>query len=256
MNPFTQDDFPVRLLWGPNGARAAAERRDVLVIVDVLRFSSAVAFAVESRVDLYPAGPGEENELAGRYDAAIAKHSMDADAVGGFSLSPSSFDHAESGHRVVISPVNGAACARLASRVPQLLAAGLVNAAAVGRVVNEFVARSSVTILACGERWNDHGEDGDLRFALEDYLGAGAVLSRIEARMSPEAEVCRAAFEASRNNIRGLLWECASGRELREKGLSEDVDRCSALDVLGVAPVLREGCFREYWGLDRGGVSL
>lgn len=207
-------------------------------------------------MQLYPASLGEEKELARLYDAVIALHSTDANAVGGFSLSPSSFDHAESGFRVVISSANGAACARLASRVPLLLAAGLVNAAAVARVVNESVRRSPVTILACGERWNGPSEEGDLRFALEDYLGAGAVLSRVEARMSPEAEVCRAAFEASRNKIRGLLWECASGRELREKGLSDDVDRCSALDVIGTAPVLHDGCFRAYRGLDRGGGSL
>jgi phosphosulfolactate phosphohydrolase-like enzyme len=48
----------------------------------------------------------------------------------------------------------------------------------------------SVTVIACGERWNIPSEDGELRMALEDYLGAGAILSYLPYEKSPEARAC------------------------------------------------------------------
>ena len=33
-----------------------------------------------------------------------------------------------------------------------------------------------MTVLACGERWQTPSEDGDLRMAVEDYLGASSQL--------------------------------------------------------------------------------
>ena len=63
-------------------------------------------------------------------------------------------------------------------------------------------AALSVTILACGERWKQPNEDGELRFAIEDYLGAGAILSALPAALarSPEARVCQGAFGLARRS--------------------------------------------------------
>jgi len=247
VNPFTQEDFPVRLLWGPRGAAIAADRGDILIVVDVLRFSSAVAAAVANGVTLIPVRSGEESAIATREGAILAISSQTA-KPGDFSLSAQSYECAEPGTRVVISSANGATCARIADQVPYLLAASLLNASAVFKAVNVLMHETGlkVSVLACGERWLDSSEEGALRFAIEDYLGAGAVLSGLQKSMSPEAEVCRAAYEASRNNLRGVLWECESGRELRLKELGEDVDYCSALNSLEVVPVLEKGGFRDY----------
>jgi len=49
---------------------------------------------------------------------------------------------------------------------------------------------------------------------------------------------------AVRDRIPAVLRECGSGRELRDKGLAEDVEFCACLDRCDVAPLLREGAFR------------
>jgi 2-phosphosulfolactate phosphatase len=186
----------------------------------------------------------EESEWAARHGSVIASHGSAADV---FSLSPGSFANAEPGARVVISSANGATCARLAAGAAAVFAAGLENARADSTAVNEELANggTGVTVVACGERWPEASEEGDLRFALEDYLGAGAVLSGLQLSLSPDAEVCRAAFENARNNLRGLVWNCPSGVELRERGLEEDVHWCCALNSLEVVPRLVEGVFRN-----------
>jgi 2-phosphosulfolactate phosphatase len=99
--------------------------------------------------------------------------------------------------------------------------------------------------VACGERWRDGHEDGALRFALEDYFGAGALLSMLSYEKSPEAAVCAQAFEASRDDIASLLWDCASGRELREMGLAQDVIDCARIDVYDAVPMFRNGRYER-----------
>jgi 2-phosphosulfolactate phosphatase len=49
-----------RLDWGRHGARQAAERGDVLVMVDTLRCSTAVATAVHHGGLIYPRSPDED----------------------------------------------------------------------------------------------------------------------------------------------------------------------------------------------------
>jgi 2-phosphosulfolactate phosphatase len=123
-----------------------------------------------------------------------------------------------------------------------LLVGALVNASAVSRALTQILADTdlTVTVLACGERWRFPNEDGELRFAIEDYLGAGAILTGLPSTLSrsPEAQLCEAGFRAVRDEIREVLWESGSGRELREVGYAQDVEHCARLDAYDAVPVM------------------
>ena len=120
----------------------------------------------------------------------------------------------------------------------------LVNASAVAEAVARLLADPdlNVTVLACGERWKEQNEDGELRFAIEDYLGAGAILAGLPARLSrsPEAQVCQGAFQAARDDLRQIVWESGSGRELQAMGYPEDVEHAARLDVYDAVPVMHD----------------
>ena len=120
-----------------------------------------------------------------------------------------------------------------------------LNAKAVAKAAQTEAKASGkpITVLACGERSQAPDSEGELRFAIEDYLGAGAILSYFDLPLSPEAEVCAAAWKGSKDRIRELLGECGSGRELREKGLEADVEFAAQLDLYRVAPKLIQGAF-------------
>jgi len=83
-------------------------------------------------------------------------------------------------------------------------------------------------------------DDGELRVAIEDYLGAAAILSYLPFSKSPEARVCEAAFLGARGQLRELLRESVSGRELRQKGCAADVDRAACLDLYETVPTMRQ----------------
>ncbi|HEY8943757.1 MAG TPA: 2-phosphosulfolactate phosphatase [Polyangiaceae bacterium] len=95
-----------------------------------------------------------------------------------------------------------------------------------------------IAVVAAGERWLD----GSLRPSLEDFLGAGAIISALSGERSPEAHAAAVTFEANRD-LAGTLQKCASGVELHERGFSDDVVMAAQLDVDGRASQLQGGVF-------------
>ena len=237
-----QNTYRCRLDWGRHGTQQAAERGDVLVIVDVLSFSTAATTATYYGGIIYPCTQDEDIAAFAQHVGGVAAvQRRNVPEKGRFSLSPSTFVDIESETRVVLASPNGATCSRYACQVPCLFVGALVNAQAVAVAVSQVVEeqRLNVTVIACGERWRTPTEDGTLRVAVEDYLGAGAILSYLQLEKSPEARVCEGAFLHIRNDLSNVLWECESGCELREKGFGGDVQHAAQLNMYDVAPIMR-----------------
>ena len=205
--------------WGHREAGDAAERGDLLVVVDVLRFTSAATTAAAHGAIVRP--------LEWTWGAAVG------------TKSPVHYIEAEVSKIYDVSSPNGAMCCRHGGEV---LAGSLLNAAATAAEAMQLASAegTDVTVLACGERWHDTRK---LRFALEDYLGAGAILSHMRgsATMSADAELCARAFDAAGADLERLVRECPSGRELVEWGKGSDVDHACRLDLYDVAVVKRDG---------------
>ena len=237
---YGQAGFDCRMDWGLRGVMDAAERGDVIVLVDVLSFTSTTTTAASFDIDIYP---HPMHESAAAFAAHVGAELRLGDAVpkGKRSLSPSLFGSVDRGKRFVLCSLNGATCAHAAPHVPALFAGCLLNASAVAAAADcaRADAGASVTVVACGEKWNDprEGEDA-LRPCIEDYLGAGAILAALTGSRSPEAQVCATALEGLRAQLEALVWESASGRELRAGGFEEDVRQCGRLDVYDAVPIL------------------
>ena len=122
----------------------------------------------------------------------------------------------------------------------------LRNAAAVAAWIGarHDPAATTVALVAAGERW----DDGSLRPSIEDLWGAGAVIARLAtagwARLSPEAHLARAGYEAIRGRERDALIACASGRELVEAGYRTDVEIAAEIDLSDAVPLLVDGRLR------------
>src|SRR5205807_45765 len=177
---YTQHPYRCRLDWGRHGVRQAAERGDILVIVDTLSFSTAVATAVHYGGIIYPCSMEDDPRILAQHisgEAAVRR--QDVPEKGRFSLSPATMEHIKPGSRVVLASPNGATCSRYAQQVPFLFVGTLINARAVATAISSLLEGHdlSMTVIACGERWSAPSEDGELRMALEDYLGAGAIFS-------------------------------------------------------------------------------
>lgn len=246
-----QSLYRCRFEWGRHGVHQAVERGDILVIVDTISFSTVVVTAVHRGGLIYPYSMDEDvNAVAQRIGGEAAVHRRKVPEYGRFSLSPTTFLTIEPGTRVVLASPNGATCSRYAEQVPYLFVGSLINARAVATIVSSLLEQTdlSVTIIACGERWKTQTEDGPLRVAIEDYLGAGAILSYVHCTKSPEARVCEGAFTQAQPDLQALLWDCDSGQELRERGFEDDVICASQLNIYETVPYMRDSYLQAYKG--------
>jgi 2-phosphosulfolactate phosphatase len=231
-----QSDARVRLDWGPSGAAAMATAADFVVVVDVLRFTTAVEAAVASGAQVFPCrwGDGSARELAARVGAVLA----DGTDPLGPSLSPVRLRSLAPGSRVVLPSPNGSTCAAVAAeRGATVVAACLRNVAAVADWLNE--QDGAVAVIPCGERW----PDGSLRPSLEDHLGAASLVSLLQGRRSAEAELAAASFGAVERRVADLVRDCASGRELAARGRDDDLDHAVELGASTTVPILVDGAF-------------
>jgi 2-phosphosulfolactate phosphatase len=233
--------------WGRRGARAAAERGDVVVIVDVLSFSTAVATAVDAGVIVYPLPPdGDGYAAAERLGAELAVGRRSVPERGRYSLSPTSLAAAPAGTRIVLPSPNGSACSSIAADAAAVFTGALINTGAAAEAARRRASDlgRDITVVACGERWVELREHEDrLRPALEDWLGAGAIVDRIgDANRTPGA-VAAAATWNGLDRPGALIATCPSGVELVEMGFATDVWFACRVDASGAAPELRDGAF-------------
>ncbi|MGW7071223.1 2-phosphosulfolactate phosphatase [Streptomyces sp. NPDC054855] len=241
-----QGAYGTRFEWGPEGARRLMAGGDVacLVVVDVLSFTTAVSVAADAGTRVFPYAWRDESAVAfaRERDAALAVGRRGVTEGSPWSLSPAALRRAPFTPRLVLPSPNGSAIAAAAGASGTVVAGCLRNAAAVGSWLagqGYGGAGRPVAVVAAGERW----ADGSLRPAVEDLLGAGAVISAMRgAEVSPEAAVAAGAF-TSCADVAATVTDGASGRELRDQGFAEDV--AVAVEVgasLGV-PVLAAGAF-------------
>jgi len=227
--------MPVALEWGPVGAKVLAQSCDIIVIVDVLSFSTALTVAVERGAKVWPHTGGESaGQLARDIDAELAGNRS---SHVGVTLSPASLRHLDADSRLVLPSPNGSTISFAAiSGSPPVIAGCLRNASAVGRFLRDF---ECIGLVPAGEQWGD----GSLRPAYEDMVGAGAIVDRLRGHhpgveLTPEAEAAALAFRELRP-----LELCPSGMELVERGYAEDVRIASEVDGSDAVPVLVEGRF-------------
>jgi 2-phosphosulfolactate phosphatase len=148
----------------------------------------------------------------------------------------------EAGTRVFPYPAHDETAAAFARQQQVQLAARLVLPSPNGSAISAAASVSGAVMIAAGERWRD----GSLRPALEDLLGAGAVISALRAAdagpLSPEAQVAAACFEAT-SDVSSAIRQGGSGQELIGRGFREDVAIATELDACAVVPVLTDGAF-------------
>jgi 2-phosphosulfolactate phosphatase len=227
-----QEGFSVRCEWGAAGIEALLAGSDVVIIVDVLSFLTSVCVAVERGASVFPFRFADEARAAAFAKEKNAVLASKRGAPGALSLSPASLARLPEGSRLVLPSPNGATLSLMTGDTPTLVGC-LRNARAVADAAQKI--GKQVSVVPAGERW----PDGSLRLALEDLVGAGAILSALSGARSPEAELAVAAFERFGVD----LSLSVSGQELIRRGFEDDVAIACQIDASDCVPALRFGAY-------------
>ena len=225
---FDQRGFAVRCEWGAAGVARLGPISDVVVIVDVLSFSTSVDIAHGRGAAIFPY-PWRDDSTSS-YAASVQ-----AELPSRFNLSPSSLRDIPSGTRLLLPSPNGSELSFRASLHTTVLAGCLRNARAVAQRAQSL--GDSIAVIPAGERW----PDGSLRPCVEDWLGAGAILGELTrggVEFSAEARQARDAF--NEQTFRSLLDGCLSAEEKLARNQAEDVALAGLLNVSSAAPLMRK----------------
>lgn len=238
---FDQGSFDIRCEWGEEGLRELRPASRAVVIVDVLSFSTSVDIAVGNGATVYPYRSRDKSAAAfARSRSALLANTTREYEGGGYSLSPSSLVDIPAGASLVLPSPNGSALSLSAGETPTF-AGCLRNATALAAFLKRY--ETGICIVPAGERWK---KQQTLRPAIEDLIGAGAIIDALEGARSPEAETAACVFRAFRDDLPSVLGASGSGKELIGRGFEEDVRLAAALDASRCVPVLKDGAYRAF----------
>jgi 2-phosphosulfolactate phosphatase len=224
----------IRCEWGAPGIERLRDQTDVYIIVDVLSFTTCVDIAVSRGAWIYPYVWNDltSAEFVKQIGGTMAVTSRSP----GFSLSPLSLLEIPAGTKLVLPSPNGSTLSLRTGQVPTL-AGCLRNARSVAQATQKMGQR--ISVIPGGELW----KDGGLRVAVEDWLGAGAIIANLNGETSAEAELASRAFKSSIEGLRDLLLRSISGQELIERGRVRDVHLAAELNISTAAPRLIERAY-------------
>lgn len=217
------------------------------VVLDVLRFTTCVAAALQAGAEAVLPCETVEEALAGRQPGELLSGERQSLPIPGFDLgnSPREFlPSTVAGRRIRSTTTNGTRALRAAGSG---LCAALVNRAAVTR---RLARMGTPTCLICA------GNRGT--FSSDDWLAAGALVAGLRqagVALQPD-DAARAAeswFLNCQADLPSALAHSDHGRHLASGGFLADLDLCGRLDLWEVVPDYREGAIRNRPDVDSAG---
>jgi 2-phosphosulfolactate phosphatase len=233
---YNQEEFDIKLEWGLKGIEALASVSDVIIIIDVLSYSTCVDIAVSTGAVIYPYKYKDDSakDFAKSVDAELASFKR---SLTDYCLSPASLINIPKNTKLVLPSPNGATLSLATGDIPTLCG-GLRNAKAVAEYA--MTLGKNISVIPAGEKWKD---DDTIRFGLEDYLGAGAIINYLKGSLSPESKSALSVFKNLSANLKEEIENCSSGKELIEIGFEKDVELACELNVSKCVPILKNNFY-------------
>jgi 2-phosphosulfolactate phosphatase len=214
----------------------------VVVVLDVLFATSSIATALaHGATEVVPALDGTAARAEAAHRAAgsfVLAGELNAETLPGFAHPTplALLQERLAGRALIYSTTNGTVAVRKAARADRVYAAALLNGRAVVEHLARHAAGETVLIVCAGS--------ADA-FNLEDFYGAGYLVSLLSRPGLPPPELSDAAQAAQLLHDRSDALDCLSrsrvGRMMRDRGLERELAYAAQKSLLDVVPVLRDG---------------
>lgn len=225
----------IEVCFSPGEYHLYQEEFDLVVVLDVLRATSAICTAIEHGVkEIIPVATLDEAR-AYQAEGYLVAAERGGQIVEGFDLGNSPFsymDPALKGQTVVLTTTNGTKAINMARDKKTVVIGSLNNLDALC----EWLIRQQRDVLVLGSGWKD-------KFNLEDTICAGAIADQClkSGRFFADEDSTVAAkfiFRSSRDNMFAFLKASSHRRRLRKLNLNEDVKHCLTPNNCTAIPVL------------------
>jgi 2-phosphosulfolactate phosphatase len=207
--------------------------KDVAIMVDVLRASTTITVALEKIPNIIPTLEIEEAiALAPEHQAFMAGERGGA-TIEGFDVGNSPIEVQKlRGQTLIITTSNGT---RILEGIHgRALIGSFINAQAVARKAREIAVDHIEVVMA--------GVSG--QFAIEDFLGAGAIISHLQDQELDEMAQAACMAAGNPEMVDTAVKNSRSARNLKKLGFGEDVNFCLQHDKLKLVPEFKDGLIR------------
>jgi len=232
----------VEIFFTPNEIDESVVKGKTMVVIDVLRVSTTIAYALYNGCErIIPVESVEAaTNLASSLDRKVTLlcGEKEGKRIDGFDLGNSPLEYSSDvvkGKTAIIATTNGTRAIAKGRGAKEILVASFVNLASVAEYTSK-VKQSPVMIVCAGKLG---------RFSLEDAVCAGMLIERLKDRTDLElndaAVAAASLFDLNRDSISELLKTCEHGRYLASIGFSEDLEVCGKVDSLKILPIVKEG---------------
>lgn len=231
--------YRVEVCFMPGQYPLYAQDMGIVVVIDVLRATSAMVAAFENGIDrIIPVATIEEAaQYIGR-SGYIAAAERNGEVVQGFAYGNSPLAYVGQdlrGQTIVMTTTNGTKAINLAKDARQLVIGSFLNLTAL----SDWLVKQNDNILLLCSGWKD-------KFNLEDSVFAGAVMERLleSGKFGVEEDSSIAAkymYMSARDNYMGILKAAPRRRRIEQLQLLPDVKYCLTPDQSAKIPVLRDG---------------
>jgi len=231
--------YRVEVCFTPGQYPLYAEDMGIVVVIDILRATSAMVAAFDNGVEkIIPVSTIEEARKFIGKPGYIAAAERDGEIVEGFSYgnSPLAYiDEDLTGKTIVMTTTNGTKAINLAMDARLLVIGSFLNLTAL----TDWLLQQNDNILLLCSGWKD-------KFNLEDSVFAGAVMDRLleSGKFGVEEDSSIAAkymYLAAKENVMGILKAAPRRRRIDQLKMHADVKYCLTQDQCNVIPVLRNG---------------
>jgi 2-phosphosulfolactate phosphatase len=228
----------IRVCLTPALFHLYSDRKSIVVVVDVLRATSAICVAMDKGVEkIIPVSSVEEAlDFKGMENHIIAAE-RNGKVVQGFDFGNSPIDYSTAnikGKTLVVTTTNGTKAINMAKKDHQVAIGSFLNIDALSEWL--LSKEEDIVILCAG--WKDD-------FCFEDTLFAGALIHKLVdhgsfVADSDSTKTASLIFENAKDNMYDFLNLSEHRRRLADLNIDKDVHYCLKLNTTSVIPIIKE----------------
>ena len=223
----------------------AVRRKDLVVVIDVLRCTSSIlnAFANGAKQVVPTKTLDEACRLHREHFGSLLAGERRGVSPRGFDLGNSPLEFTRErvyGKTLIFTTTSGTAALTRSRKADWVLIGAFLNAGAVARKAIEIAEREEigVSLVLSGRKG---------RFSLEDFLCGGAIAKRLQEKESDLLDSTLGAlfaFKQAEGNLCGNVMMGEHAKYLIDMGFKRDITFSCQLDLYQIVPFYRDGVIR------------
>lgn len=226
----------VEVCYTPKDYEYFKGRFEIVVVIDVLRATSAICSALNNGVNAVIPVSTIEEAKSFQEKGYLVGAERQGEIVEGFDFGNSPYSYMKpelKGKEIVLSTTNGTRAINIAKEADQVIIGSLVNLEAI----TDYLLQQNKNVLCLCSGWKDN-------FNLEDTICGGAISEILinSGKFSSDEDSSVAAkylYMSAKDNYMGFLKSSSHRRRLKRLNLNKDIKYCLTPNQIDLIPVLQ-----------------